>query len=318
MIYGLPSYSINKELVRLPESSKANVTDKIWYLSKMASGGRIKFRTNANSIYIDAVAQSTGQAYLMTNIMQNGIDIYINDEYYGSSYPNVDKSIKKVFTFEKKYDFNEITFHLPLYGAININSINVPLNAKILPSNDLLKVKPIIYYGSSITQGGAASNPGLSYQAILSRRLKIDFVNLGFSGNGRGEIEIADYISTLESSLIVLDYWANPLPEIFENTLPGFVDTIRKTHKTTPIILISPFYSVNLVDMQNKKREIALNFVNHRKQNGDENIYYMDGRNMLSKKESFGLVDGRHLNSLGFWFAANGLEPKIKKILHLK
>lgn len=317
MIYGLPTYRINKKLVRLPESFKPKVAKTIWNLSRYSSGGRIKFKTNANSIYINATAKSVTQLYHMTSIMKNGMDIYVNNEYYGSCHPNKDKSIKKVFKFEKRYDFNEITFHLPLYGVIKINSISVPIDTKILPSNDLLKIKPIIYYGSSITQGGAASNPGLSYQAILSRRLNIDFINLGFSGRGLGQSELAEYISNLETSLIVLDYWANPSSELFEKTLPDFVDIIRKKHQVTPIILISPFYSIGLTDSQNKKRKIALNFVKKRKENGDKNIYYVDGRDMLSKKQSFGLVDGRHLNSLGFWFVANGLEEKIRKILPL-
>jgi len=148
--------------------------------------------------------------------------------------------------------------------------------------------------------------------------LKIDFKNLGFSGNGLGDIEIAKYISESETSLIVLDYWANPSPKIFKQTLPLFVKEIRKKHKNTPIIVVSPYYSVNRIKFQNEKRKIALDFVANLNSNGDENIYYLDGRKMLSKETSFGLVDGRHLNSLGFWFVANEMEITIKKLLNLK
>jgi len=205
-----------------------------------------------------------------------------------------------------------------LYEEITIESINVQESAKVLEPDDLNEIKPIIYYGSSITQGGVASNPGMSYQAIISRSTGIDFVNLGFSGNGKGDAELAKYISTLESSLIVLDYWANPSPEVYKNTLPEFVNLIREKHKTTPIIVISPFYSINREKMQEEKKKIAYEFVAKQKENGDQNIYFFDGNKMISKQTAFGLVDGRHLNSLGFWLSANALEPKVKELTGLK
>ena len=57
----------------------------------------------------------------------------------------------------------------------------------------------------SITQGGCASNPGGSCQALLERKLNADFVNLGFSGNGMGEPALAETICELDPSCIVLD-----------------------------------------------------------------------------------------------------------------
>lgn len=311
-------YGVNKELQRLPISLKDQTRSIIWSISKHSSGGRIKFKTDASSIYIDANSKHVKPSRHMTNIMKHGVDIYVNNEYYGSSAPSHDTSIKEVFNFQKEKEFNEITIHLPLYGEIKINKIMIPSSTQIKSSDDLLDKNPIVYYGSSITQGGCASNPGLSYQAILSRRLHIDFINLGFVGNGLGDYEIADYISNIKSSLIVLDYYANPTPEVYKNTLPTFVDRIRKNQPTTPILIISPFYSVNLFEQQNEKREIALKLVKKRGDKGDKNIYYYDGRRSLSREQSFGLVDGRHLNSLGFWFAANGLEPKIKELLNIK
>lgn len=45
---------------------------------------------------------------------------------------------------------------------------------------------PVVYYGSSITQGVGVSRPGNCYEAMISRRFHLDFINLGFSGNARG------------------------------------------------------------------------------------------------------------------------------------
>ncbi|MBT3879778.1 MAG: hypothetical protein HON76_10445 [Candidatus Scalindua sp.] len=317
LVSGLPGYYHNKEFVRLPESQKNKIRLILWDLSKKPSGGRIRFKTNSNLVYVHAFSPNPFTPYHMNSIMKNGIDIYVNNVYWGSAWPDGAGNIKQLFKFQKEEEFNNITLYLPLYEEITVHSIQVAGNSEVIPSNDLIEMKPIIYYGSSITQGGVASNPGLSYQAILSRAIGVDFINLGFAGNGKGDIQIANYIGTLESSLIVLDYWANPSPETFKQTLPEFVKSIRMRHENIPILVISPFYSVYGIQEQREKREIAYNFVKSRKQNGDKHIYFFDGKNMLSKKTAYGLADGLHPNSLGFWFCANALEPTIRQLIGL-
>jgi len=183
--------------------------------------------------------------------------------------------------------------------------------------------KPVVYYGSSITQGGCAENPGLSYQSIVSRRLNLDHVNLGFSGNGMGEPAIAQALAEIDAAAYVLDYWANPSVEVYRDTLPIFVDILRAKHSKTPILLTGPFYfSKERVDSalaakQDEKRKIARDFVEARRKAGDENISFVDGSEMLSSEQVEGLVDGVHGNSLGFYFCANGLEPHLRKALGL-
>ena len=63
--------------------------------------------------------------------------------------------------------------------------------AVIKPARPFALSKPVVFYGTSITQGGCASRPGMSYTAIVGRKLNLDFVNQGFSGNGLGEPEVA-------------------------------------------------------------------------------------------------------------------------------
>ena len=75
--------------------------------------------------------------------------------------------------------------NLPLYNGTKSLEIGVPKDASFTPIPPRT-IKPILFYGTSITQGGCASRSGMSYQAILGRILNIDFVNLGFSGNGVG------------------------------------------------------------------------------------------------------------------------------------
>ena len=235
--------------------------------------------------------------------------------YAGSAWPNSNGEIKKKFQLEDN-NIKNITIYLPLYASIKIKKLHIENRAVIEKADDLLKTDPVIYYGSSITQGASASNPGLSYPAIISRNTKIDFMNFGFSANGLGDIEIAELIASLDSSLIVLDYWANPTSLQYKKSLPQFVDAIRKKRKNVPILIITPFYSVGLKKQQIEKKKIVSDFIHDRKESGDKHIYMLDGTKMLSKENSFGLVDGLHLNSLGFWFSANALEPEILKIIN--
>ena len=51
--------------------------------------------------------------------------------------------------------------------------------------------RPVVVYGTSITQGGCATRPGMAYTNIVSRELNRPVINLGFSGNGKGEAEVA-------------------------------------------------------------------------------------------------------------------------------
>ncbi|OQX59314.1 MAG: hypothetical protein B5M52_03645 [Helicobacteraceae bacterium 4484_230] len=313
IISGLPFVARGEDLYRLPESVRSRIRPILWELGKQPSGGRIRFKTDSNSIAIIAKSSSS-VSYHMNSIMKSGLDIYVDDIYTGSAWPDINGDIKKRFYLGDK-KLKNITIYLPLYSPIKIHKLYIEKHATVARPDDLKLISPIIYYGSSITQGASASNPGLSYPAIISRRTGIDFINFGFSANGLGDIDIAKLIGTIDSSLIVLDYWANPTSGQYKKSLPDFVGAIRKKKQNIPILVISPFYSAGLQKQRREKREIAFDFVAKRKRSGDSHIYVLDGENMLSRENSSGLVDGIHLNSLGFWFGANALEAKILEII---
>src|SRR5207253_5662081 len=92
--------------------------------------------------------------------------------------------IAKEWRVGRERKMRDITLYLPLYKAVTVQEVSLAADARLEPATPYAIAKPIVYYGSSITQGGCASNPGGSCQALLERRLNADFVNLGFSGNG--------------------------------------------------------------------------------------------------------------------------------------
>ena len=162
------------------------------------------------------------------------------------------------------------------------------------------------------------------YEAQVARWLNVDFINLGFSGNGLGENAVAEAITEIDAACFVLDYWGNPTPQVFQETLPKFVGILRKKNPSTPILITGPYFiPAETTTRQTdgdwaQKRNIAKEFVDQQRRAGDKSISYVDGLEMLSREQANGLVDGVHCNSLGFYFCAKGLEPHLKKALKLR
>ena len=321
-ISGLAWFDEDKPVLRrLPSRLKNTFRSPVWSLAQQPSGGRIRFRSDSRRIAIEARNPDTSTMHHMTRVGQSGLDLYVNGKYLNSAWPDKSGKIVREWTVGAERELREITIYLPLYKAITVKEIVIEKSAKLEPPAPFDLPKPVVYYGSSITQGGCAENPGLSYQAIVSRWLNLDFVNLGFSGNGLGEPAVARAVAEIEASCFVLDYWANPSPEVYRQTMPGFVDTLRAKHPKTPILIPGPYYfpaeavSTEIKARQDRKRQIAREFVETRRSAGDSFIGYVDGFEMLSPEQSDGLVDGVHANSIGFYFCAKGLEPHLRKVL---
>ena len=323
-VNGLAWFDEDKPVLRrLPIRLKDSFRSAVWSLAQQPSGGRIRFKTDSGRIAIRAQNPDASGMHHMTTIGQSGFDIYMNDEYLGSAWPDKTGSIVKEWSLGKSGVVRDITLYLPLYKGVAIQEIVLEANARIESPRPFVLTRPVVYYGSSITQGGCASNPGMSYQAQVSRWLNVDFINLGFSGNGLGEPAVADAVSEIDAACFVLDYWGNPSAEVFKETLPRFVETLRKKYPTTPILVTGPYFIATEMlggkteETISEKRRTAKEFVETRRRGGDKFIFSVDGLEMLSREHAYGLVDGVHCNSLGFYFCAKGLEPHLRKALRL-
>ncbi|MFH2069199.1 MAG: SGNH/GDSL hydrolase family protein [Candidatus Omnitrophota bacterium] len=319
IVNGLAWFEEEKPSVRrLPVRLKGTFRESLWDLAQNPAGGRIRFRTNALKIGIKTLSPDNAVMHHITLIGTAGFDIYADDTYFGSTWPGSAGKNETEWIVGNKRKMRDITIHLPIYKNVEIKQIGVEKDATIKSPTPFAIKKPVVFYGTSITQGGCASNPGGSYQAFLSRSLNLDFINLGFSSNGMGEPEMAHAICEIDSSFIILDHWANIRLGLKEN-LPVFTGVIRKKFPKTPIAVVSPFfYSSVPAERENSRiRKDAEEFVRQRRREGDCNIHLIDGLKLLSQKESYGLVDGVHCNTLGFYFIARGMEPYFKKILSL-
>ena len=310
-------------LRRLPERVKDRVSSAVWSLAQHPSGARLRFRTDSTRLGLVAKNPDASTMHHMTSVGQNGFDVYVDGQYRNSAWPDAKGLIQREWALGEGRPMREVTLYLPLYKAVSIERLVLDPGATLAAPTPMARPRPVVFYGSSITQGGCAENPGLSYTAILGRSLNLDFINLGFSGAGLGEPAVAEAVAEIDAEAFVLDYWANPSPEVYRDTLPGFVDTVRRRHPRTPILVTSPFWfpaeagSAAIHAQQESKRKTARDFVAARRKAGDREIVFVDGLEMLSRSQSSGLVDGVHPNSLGFQWCANGLEPHLRRALKL-
>ncbi len=169
-----------------------------------------------------------------------GIDLYFKTDN-GWQYVNTARPTGKSNDFLLVNNMpaknREYKMYLPLYDGVTYLEVGIDSLSKIekpVKSNQ----KPVVFYGTSITQGGCASRPGMVHTSIISRKLNVDCINFGFSGNGKMEKPVAELISGINPLFYVMDGTGNMSPEeIQENAIP-LVEIIRSKHPVTPIVFV--------------------------------------------------------------------------------
>lgn len=317
---------------RLPAKPSRELPDGPAYLRKQTAGGQVRFQTSSKKIAVRGELVNTSSMHHMPATGQSGFDLYLGapgeQRFYNNTKipPNETKFSQDLMILDSSEKLN-CTINFPLYNEVKSVEIGLEPGAEILPPPPYADEKSVIVYGTSITQGGCAGRPGMAWTNILSRKLNLEFVNLGFSGSGRGEPEMAEIITEMpcEPLLYILDYEANCVsPERFAETLPEFIDILRGKYPLVPILVLSKIkfpaeaFLKNQRERYRKQLEMQKELVKKRREAGDENIFFFDGCRLLD--DSFYdecTVDGVHPNDLGFFTIARNLEPEIRKILSL-
>ena len=302
---------------RIPHALAEATNIGVKFLNLNTAGGRVRFRTDATRIVLRAELRAVTRMPHFAFTGSAGFDLYADDVYRGTFVPPEDMT--DGYTSEIELDeggAREITIHFPLYSGVVRLEIGLPKGCMLGKAAPYRITAPVVYYGSSITQGGCASRPGNAYQSILSRLLSCDHLNLGFSGSARGEPCMAAYIAGCRMSAFVLDYDHNaPDPAYLEATHAAFFRSVREQQPTLPIILLSrPQPNPNQDDLL--RRDIVMHTWETAVQEGDRNVYFIDGTTMLHLfGGDSGTVDNCHPNDLGFYCMAKALEPVLKAVL---
>ena len=215
----------------------------------------------------------------------------------------------------------DVCVYLPLYGPVEVLAIGVDEGAGFELPAPFVVEKPVVFYGTSITQGGCASRPGLSYQAMLARDLNLDYANFGFAGKGRCDLEVAEALAEVEACCWVLDVGQNTSPEQLRERFKPFLNILREAQPQTPLLATTPiFYNQELWSEEfqqtvGEKRDIIRAAVQAQKQEGDRGVYVLEAADYLGADFTDGAVDGGHPNDLGFARMAEGMRPRLAEIL---
>lgn len=309
---------------RMPQEVANGVNAGVLYGSTHTAGGRLRFITNSPFIALKGVIDNTPSMYHMPSTGSHGFGLYAQNAYCGALAPIISNQ-DNIHGDEKAFNairnlptqcLEEIEIYFPLYNGVKQLFIGVKEGSSIQTAKPYPYQKPVVFYGSSITQGGCASHTGNDYQGHLSRWLHFDYINLGFSGSAKGEQSMAEYIATLDSSVIVIDYDHNaPNVESLQETHYPFYATIRKAQPNTPILLLSrpDFYDTE--GCRNRRATVYDTYKRAKKQ-GDKKIWFIDGETMFGKSDRDACtVDGCHPNDLGFYKMAETIRPVLKKVL---
>lgn len=304
---------------RLPENVARTINEGVYSLHANTAGGRVRFKTNSRYVAINVKMPTVCRAPHFALTGTAGFDVYVRDgkeRYFKTIVPPLDFSdgYEGIVYFDSS-EMREITVNFPLYSEVGELNIGLCENSAVYEPSRYTIEQPIVYYGSSITQGGCASRPGNSYESIISRRLDADYINLGFSGSARGEIEIAKYISGLNMSVFVYDYDHNaPTVEHLNETHRKMFDIIREANPDLPIVLMSrPKY--RLTDEERQRLEIIRKTYESAKICGDRNVYLIDGPELMATAGYEGTVDDSHPNDFGFVSMAKTLGDLLEKII---
>ena len=306
---------------RMPKEIAEKVSEGVCWLSTNTAGGRVRFVTNSSYIAINVKLNGIGKMPHFALTGSAGFDLYERGsngkQYIGSFIPPFDivDSYESVIYLDGS-DEREYVINFPLYSGVTELYIGLDENAILRPATEYKYNNPVVYYGSSITQGGCASRPGNSYQAIISRILDCDYVNLGFSGNAKAEDIMMDYIANFEMSCFVYDYDHNaPTVEHLQSTHEKGFKKIREKHPNTPVIMLTrPKFYLN--DEEQKRLEIVRTTYNNAKAAGDKNVYFISGPDLISEDMiETATVDNCHPNDSGFLSMALAINKILKEVI---
>lgn len=317
---------------RLPAKAEGVVRDAVWNLSRQSSGLVLRFTTDSRNI---SARWKLGPGNLamphMPASAMSGLDLYVQVDgawkWLAATKPSsLEPSAKLASNLPP--GTRDYLLYLPLYKQTL--SLEVGFDAKawvnvtdhsVHPGGQRPnRAQPIVFYGTSITHGASASRPGMTHPAILGRRLDHSIVNLGFSGNGRMELELADLLAEIPARVYVLDCLPNMNPKMVAERAAPFVRRLRELRPDTPIVMVEDRINANAHLNQGRATHHAMNRRALRAAyeallgEGQERLHYIPGAWLLGD-DTLATIDGSHPTDLGFMRMADVFEPVLREAL---
>jgi hypothetical protein len=253
----------------------------------------------------------------------SGADLYGKDgkdrwRWIGNARPTgqrVSQSLAKEMDVVQR----EYRLYLPLYNGVKRLEIGVPKGVELQPVAPR-REGAVVYYGTSIAQGGCVSRPGMAFTSILSRRLDRPFINLAFSGNGKMEENVGRFLAELDPAAYVIDCVPNmTAAEVRGRTVP-LVKQLRKARPDVAIVLVEDrthdgqWVSRKLGAEREDRRKALREGYDRLVEDGEKRLTYVKGDKLLGD-DGEATVDGSHPTDLGSVRYADQLEPVLRKVL---
>ena len=317
-LHGIAYDEREQRFTRMPLDVAKSVSEGVFALAKCTAGGRARFSTNSKTLEIAVRYGGLGLMPHMPLTGSSGFSLFEDtkdgEKFVGKLTPMPDDT--KGFTGALALaggEMREYVLYFPLYNDVTSLAVTLEESATVRKGKPYRDILPILYYGSSITQGGCASRPDNAYQALICKKNRIDFINLGFSGNAKGEKEMAEYLSNVDCSLFVCDYDYNaPSVEHLERTHYALYERFRLSHPDTPILFISkPDYRSG----DEERMNIIRNTYRRARKAGDRNVYFLAGKRFFERGDVCDFtVDGCHPTDYGFAMMAKRIYAKMGEI----
>ena len=310
---------------RVPADIAAATSVGVDKLSRESAGGRVRFATNSPYIAIRAKYRVVGRSPHLTLLSSSGFDLYMDGEFgshfvkeFRMPYDMVD-SYEQIVQLENEVN-RTYTINFPVHAVVESLEIGLKPGATVDVPKPYRDIAPVIFYGSSIVHGTAATRPGYIYPAIISRDLNLDYRNIGFSGQAKGETVLAQWMATLPMSVFVCDYDHNaPSAEHLEATHYPLYETIREKNPDVPYIMVTrPDYWTLPAQQESilKRRDVIMASYLKARAAGDKNVYFIDGMSFNVAPHQYEMsVDGVHPNDAGFIRMADSIGTFIKHAL---
>jgi lysophospholipase L1-like esterase len=285
-----------------------------------------RFATNANRIGARWTTSSGNLAMPhMPATGVSGLDLYVNDagvwRWIGNGRPAAQTN-EQTLADGIPDGWHEYIVYFPLYNGLTSLEIGVPPETALAqpPARAAGREKPMVFYGTSILQGGCASRPGMAHTSILGRWLDRPTLNFGFSGNGKMEMELEALLAELDASVYVLDCIPNMGSEMVTERLKPFVMALRQARPDTPIVLVEnihyqagAFLPAARTAYESKNQALKEAYARLVAQ-GVAGLTYVPCDNLLGD-DGEATVDGTHCTDLGYYRMAETLEPVLRNVL---
>ena len=318
-IYGLHD-STSNNFYRLSPRFAESMDDSFAARMKETAGIRVRFSTNSPFIAVKAELGEEPSAPDVP-LACRGFDLYVEKNrifYFHNSFCPQDKLENKIerITYFADDRLRDILIDFPIGASVKSLKIGIQKGSDLFEGHDYKWKLPVVFYGSSVTQGFFASRPGNTYPNFISRALNCDYINMGFSSCPFGNESIARFLANIQMSAIVIGYdYDAPNAEELEKTHCRLYRIIREQNPSLPVILLSPPYDSEIKE-ERKCQKAIIGTYSYGILNGDENLYYIDGCSFFKKDTLFDCtVDGHHPNDLGMYFIAKKISKMLNRIL---